>query len=121
MHRHEYDDETSRISGHIHTFDGETSTDPGYVGHVHYMAGYTSIDKDHRHYYSFLTSPGIIVDGGHVHYYQGVTSIDGEHMHFVHGYTSVHHNSRNAEAEPDKQRDEQHCRCEEAVEQSEKG
>lgn len=54
------------------------------------MAGYTTEDDDHAHYYSIIMSPAINVENGHIHFYQGFTTIDSRHYHFFYGYTSIH-------------------------------
>ena len=89
VHAHFYEGTTNSVFNHTHDYSGETSKEPDYHGHIHYISGYTTIDKDHVHYYSITTGPKIEVEKGHIHYYVGYTTMNHQHFHYFSGHTHI--------------------------------
>jgi hypothetical protein len=67
-----------------------TSVNPDIPGHSHYIAGRTTINDRHDHYYEIETGPEIEADGGHYHYYSGITRYADGHAHSFNGFTSIY-------------------------------
>lgn len=90
LHKHNFENKTSKTSSHFHDYSGITTKNPDFEGHVHYMSGYTSENNGHVHYYSIITGPDFEAEGGHVHFFQCITTLDNGHYHYIYGYTSIY-------------------------------
>lgn len=90
LHEHSFRGQANLVIRHIHKYAGQTSKNPDFHGHTHYMSGYTTEELSHVHYYTITTSPDIEAEEGHFHFYYGMTTIDKKHFHLIYGYTSVH-------------------------------
>ena len=87
MHTHEYINSTTYDDGHKHNMMGFTTESPDTPGHVHCLAGHTSLADGHVHNYCYQTCPAFYdIHGDHYHLYNGVTDMADGH---VHGYMAA--------------------------------
>lgn len=96
MHTHEYITTTTYDDGHNHNMMGVTTEDPDTPGHIHCLAGQTSLEDGHVHNYKSYTLPAFYdIHGDHYHLYNGLTDTPDGHVHgyipdgHVHGYLAA--------------------------------
>lgn len=92
MHTHQFKGVTVYVDGHVHLFSGVSSASPNVPGHVHNVAGQTSVSLDHFHDYSYNTQGPTYVDQAHYkhyHYHEGITGYSFAHRHPMNGTTFV--------------------------------
>ena len=92
LHTHRFKGVTVYVDGHLHLFSGVSGASPNVPGHVHSIAGQTTVNFDHLHEFSFLSQGPTYVDRElykHYHYYEGITDFALGHRHPMSGTTFV--------------------------------
>lgn len=92
IHTHKFKGVTVYVNGHVHLFSGVSGASANLPGHVHNIAGQTTVNSGHSHDFLFMTQGPTYVDRErykHYHYYAGVTSFVSGHRHPMSGTTFV--------------------------------